>query len=618
MTESIKNSQVPEGIRSSDRLTNPMFLGRITSSLAAVFLLDGEGLRLDCEGELRTAPLLLRRGEFCGPDSKTSRAESTCYSSYTRQSGGCEETKGYYGYPCRADFDYHGDLAGYHAATPSFANSAEDLRAGTTEFPGCPYDSPSQECVSYSRWTSFAKRFYGWLCSSSWTSTQNQTFPGGHRDSTSPSRCPSRRAPWPHFGNGSRGFPQACTRHDSCDHAAESSHDRPSCPSGESGFSFRSDCRFQQPGPVDERSFEERKAATAIGREERGLLPSGGSECYEEDKAHGSFTYQARGLSQEGHLLKVPRKAGRLCTVQGLRLGDMDVVPDRRRHDSPGFERSSGVVGSNTGDSRTSSPRRFKVGPCLHPFVAAGSTSNPVHFEVGSCKPTSQGICPSLPTTIGHDGIGLCERTRCHHQPKKRSSRTSQAKQADRRGQAGSESKEENEVPQKAKGRRKYRILGSHSPRIVSPQVAPGRPGEVAALGSEPVACKGSASQEPLPPTWETLQSFSFARWCSSLCRRVLRSRTAFGAFVSKTLQIPRWTGPPAKLLFPLPVPKPGVFVSLHPRVSSRHRRKHSLDQALHVVVMALNFLHSDFSFVSLEQISQVQHQKDLPWHTFR
>ena len=52
-------------------------------------------------------------------------------------------------------------------------------------------------------------------------------------------------------------------------------------------------------------------------------------------------------------------------------------------------------------------------------------------------------------------------------------------------------------------------------------------------------------------------------------------------------------------------MPKPGVFVSLHPRVSSRHRRKHSLDQALHVVVMALNFLHSDFSFVSMEQISK-------------
>ena len=55
--------------------------------------------------------------------------------------------------------------------------------------------------------------------------------------------------------------------------------------------------------------------------------------------------------------------------------------------------------------------------------------------------------------------------------------------------------------------------------------------------------------------------------------------------------------------LFPLPVPKPGVFKVA--KCGSRERRKRRFDQAFHVFVMALNFWHSDFHFIPVELMTR-------------
>jgi len=52
----------------------------------------------------------------------------------------------------------------------------------------------------------------------------------------------------------------------------------------------------------------------------------------------------------------------------------------------------------------------------------------------------------------------------------------------------------------------------------------------------------------------------------------------------------------PEKALFPLPLPKEGVF-TVPSRAGSRERRRRSFDQAFHVAVMALNFWHADYQF---------------------
>ena len=127
-------------------------------------------------------------------------------------------------------------------------------------------------------------------------------------------------------------------------------------------------------------------------------------------------------------------------------------------------------------------------------------------------------------------------------------------------------------------------------------------------LGSGVSPCKVAFSQcgvDPLP-TWSSLQTHSFTSWCSSLFRKALRSGTAFGAFLLKTSHVVRGGCPAsAKAMFPLPVPKPGIFWTSLCGLSSSKRRKLLLDQAFHVVVMALNFLHADCQFVDLKLLGR-------------
>ncbi len=108
----------------------------------------------------------------------------------------------------------------------------------------------------------------------------------------------------------------------------------------------------------------------------------------------------------------------------------------------------------------------------------------------------------------------------------------------------------------------------------------------------------GSSDFDP----WASTQEFSFERWCRSLPSLVLKARTPFASFLRKTLHTTRGAVPaPVSALFPLPLPKHGVFESLPPRVSSRRRRKIEFDRAFHVIICALNFLHSDCSFPSVD-----------------
>ena len=104
-------------------------------------------------------------------------------------------------------------------------------------------------------------------------------------------------------------------------------------------------------------------------------------------------------------------------------------------------------------------------------------------------------------------------------------------------------------------------------------------------------------------PTWTSLQSTSTLSWISTLCDKVLSSRTAFNAFLRTTLHADRSTKfAPDGSLFPLPLPKPGIFAQR--KCGSRERKKRAVARAFHVMVMALNYWHADFKFVPLEPLS--------------
>lgn len=103
---------------------------------------------------------------------------------------------------------------------------------------------------------------------------------------------------------------------------------------------------------------------------------------------------------------------------------------------------------------------------------------------------------------------------------------------------------------------------------------------------------------------WNSLQTFSFVKWCSGLLGDVLATSTPFASFLRSTLYASRSTvQAPEKALFPLPFPKLGIFAPLPSRCSSRMRRKFGFDRAFHVVIAALNFLYADCTFPPLEML---------------
>ena len=88
---------------------------------------------------------------------------------------------------------------------------------------------------------------------------------------------------------------------------------------------------------------------------------------------------------------------------------------------------------------------------------------------------------------------------------------------------------------------------------------------------------------------------FGFCLWASSLVRLILKSGTSFAVFLKSTLPLCRGDGLSAPTaLFPLPLPFDGLFAKRSRRRTQKRRLPHLRRVALHVLVMALNFLFTD------------------------
>ena len=87
---------------------------------------------------------------------------------------------------------------------------------------------------------------------------------------------------------------------------------------------------------------------------------------------------------------------------------------------------------------------------------------------------------------------------------------------------------------------------------------------------------------------------FSFESWAGSLARQVLKSGTSFAQFLSTTLHLHRSDVPSAPTaLFPIPSPSALPVGRSTRRRGGAHGKGTVIGRALHVLVMALNFLHS-------------------------
>ncbi|CAE7840815.1 unnamed protein product [Symbiodinium sp. CCMP2592] len=95
--------------------------------------------------------------------------------------------------------------------------------------------------------------------------------------------------------------------------------------------------------------------------------------------------------------------------------------------------------------------------------------------------------------------------------------------------------------------------------------------------------------------------------WVSGLLRSILRTRTDFAAFLLSTLHLPRLSkpAPPSGSVFPIPLPFPGLFQSFPLQSGSRFRKRIMHRRLLHIVCMALNFLHSNYVPIPLSALQR-------------
>ena len=101
-------------------------------------------------------------------------------------------------------------------------------------------------------------------------------------------------------------------------------------------------------------------------------------------------------------------------------------------------------------------------------------------------------------------------------------------------------------------------------------------------------------------------EDISFLQFLASLPRWVLRSRTRFGSFLSKSFHVKRTGSCPSSAIFPLPAPRLGLFEPQgSPSTSATQWKKLCLQRALHVVVMALNFVHNGLRFPDLDLLGR-------------
>ena len=105
----------------------------------------------------------------------------------------------------------------------------------------------------------------------------------------------------------------------------------------------------------------------------------------------------------------------------------------------------------------------------------------------------------------------------------------------------------------------------------------------------------------PPPPVREEeavpeVKLLSLPMWCANLTSQVLRSRSAFSAFLSSSIQLSRGRplrGSSAPTFFPIPCPVLGCFDRMPGKISSSRRHAVNVSRAVHTICMALNFWHA-------------------------
>ena len=100
-------------------------------------------------------------------------------------------------------------------------------------------------------------------------------------------------------------------------------------------------------------------------------------------------------------------------------------------------------------------------------------------------------------------------------------------------------------------------------------------------------------------------QSISFQNLVASMPRWVLSSKTKFAHFLSRSFHIKCGGSAPSTVVFPLPLADFGIFESRGPKLSQRRWRCLLKKRMLHLVIVAINFLHDGMTIREMDLLGR-------------
>ena len=109
----------------------------------------------------------------------------------------------------------------------------------------------------------------------------------------------------------------------------------------------------------------------------------------------------------------------------------------------------------------------------------------------------------------------------------------------------------------------------------------------------------GGTVEEDIP------QTITFQHLAASMPRWILKTKTKFAAYLAKTFHLQCGGSAPSSVVFPLPLPELCLFRGGGPKMSRRRWQTLLRKRLLHLVVVALNFLHDGFRESDIWQLGR-------------
>eukprot|EP00435_Cladocopium_sp_Y103_P060998 s1156_g22.t1 len=270
----------------------------------------------------------------------------------------------------------------------------------------------------------------------------------------------------------------------------------------------------------------------------------------------------------------VPRAVRRFWEDQGHRHDHMASCNGNELHAGGKSPCSYGRSVPAVRMPRADFARRGKHASRPPVVVDGGPPSFPFLSKISDSSFPSKALRTNSESEMGHHGTTVSERDGCHYNTTSGGDfREESASENRLRSTAKSNTKEE------AKGRRKRK----EGPR-----------------------CSESGGGNMSSDDHQLQAEISFGRLLAVLPRLVLRSRTRFSSFLAKSFRILRAGTCPSSAVYPIPVPFIGLFDRQGvPKLNKRQWRNLCIRRGLHVLVIALNYLHAGLRPVPCELLGR-------------